>query len=91
MPTNGTLKGRLRSGRVTIGSWVTALGFIVMATYLIHSLFKGKRAPENPWGAKTLEWTIPSPPSLHNFPEPPVVTTGPYEYGKSYRHSTAEA
>jgi len=34
----------------------------------------------NPWGAKTLEWTIPSPPIHTNFDHDPVVTAGPYEY-----------
>jgi len=51
----------------TIGSYVLALGFFVMAGYLLHSLFRGERAPANPWGSATLEWETSSPPPTHNF------------------------
>ncbi|SHK59719.1 cytochrome c oxidase subunit I [Rhodothermus profundi] len=65
----------------TIGSWVLTIGLLLVAAYLVHSLFKGRPAPANPWGAGTLEWThtgrIPSP---HNFERTPVVTRGPYDY-----------
>ncbi len=66
----------------TIGSWVLALGFVIMAIYLIHSLVKGKPAGNNPWGGLTLEWTTTSPPPPDNFNETPVVTHGPYDYDK---------
>ncbi len=65
----------------TVGSWILGLGLLLVAAYLLHSLFKGQPAPANPWGAGTLEWThtgrIPSP---HNFERTPVVTRGPYDY-----------
>ena len=65
----------------TIGSWSIALGFFIALFVIIHALRKGKKAPQNPWGAKTLEWThAASPPIHHNFEEPPTVTAGPYEY-----------
>ena len=51
----------------TIGSYILALGFFVMAGYLAHSLVKGERAPANPWGAATLEWQTSSPPPYYNF------------------------
>ncbi|MBI4411901.1 MAG: cytochrome c oxidase subunit I [Deltaproteobacteria bacterium] len=66
----------------TVGSWFIGAGFLIMFTYFIWSLFKGAKAPANPWDAKTLEWTIESPPTTHNFHKEPVVTTGPYEYGE---------
>ena len=40
---------------------------------LIKSWRSGQRASSNPWGAPTLEWTIPSPPPDYNFAELPVV------------------
>jgi cytochrome c oxidase subunit I len=64
----------------TIGSWIMAVGFIIVAIYLIHSLFKGKPAGKNPWGGLTFEWTTSSPPPTDNFPEQPVLTHGPYDY-----------
>jgi cytochrome c oxidase subunit 1 len=44
------------------------------------SLFRGKRAGDNPWQANTLEWATPSPPPHGNFATPPTVYRGPYEY-----------
>ena len=65
----------------TVGSWLIGLGFIVMLVYLVQSLRNGEKAPNNPWGALTLEWQIESPPKYHAFDKTPVVTEGPYEYG----------
>ncbi len=65
----------------TYGSWVMGAGLFLIAGYLITSLFKGKKAPPNPWGALTLEWTHTSAiPGPHNFDEAPVVTRGPYDF-----------
>ena len=36
----------------------------------------------NPWGAKTLEWTVPNPIPLENFAVLPVVTEDAYGYGE---------
>jgi len=47
---------------------------------LFASLKGGGRAPSDPWGGKTLEWTVPSPPPVENFSETPVITKGPYDY-----------
>jgi cytochrome c oxidase subunit 1 len=64
----------------TVGSLVLGLGFFLMAGYLVHSLVRGRIAAANPWGAKSLEWTVASPPPTENFAEIPVITTGPYEF-----------
>jgi len=59
----------------------TAVAQIIFLVNLIWSAKKGKRAPDNPWEATTLEWTIPSPPPFDNFAgKHPVVNHGPYEY-----------
>ena len=44
------------------------------------SMFRGKKAGDNPWEATTLEWTVPSPPPHGNFAGPVTVHCGPYEY-----------
>jgi cytochrome c oxidase subunit 1 len=51
----------------TVGSMVVALGFFIMAGYLLHSLVRGEKAPANPWGGATLEWETSSPPPYYNF------------------------
>ena len=42
----------------TVGSWLIGLGFVIVLGNLLHALWRGKKANGNPWGAKTLEWTI---------------------------------
>jgi cytochrome c oxidase subunit 1 len=44
------------------------------------SLFRGQKAPKNPWESNTLEWTADSPPPHGNWKELPSVYRGPYEY-----------
>jgi cytochrome c oxidase subunit 1 len=51
----------------TWGSYLLAVGFAVVGGYLLHSLFRGKKAPSNPWGGATLEWETSSPPPSYNF------------------------
>ena len=63
----------------TIGGFILAVGLFIM----IFNLFKGRKGPiatANPWGGRTLEWQIPSPPPVENFDEIPNITKGPYEY-----------
>jgi cytochrome c oxidase subunit 1 len=64
------------------GASILGVGYLLIATYLIASLFKGKEAGDNPWYATGLEWTTQSPPLPHNFEVQPVVTEGAYEYSK---------
>jgi cytochrome c oxidase subunit 1 len=47
----------------------------------IWSRFKGPKAPDNPWGATTLEWDTPSPPPFDNFGgRQMTIHHGPMEY-----------
>ena len=64
----------------TVGSWLILTGFLISLYTIVQGIFKGAKAPENPWGAKTLEWTVQSPPTQFNFEVEPVITAGPYEY-----------
>jgi cytochrome c oxidase subunit 1 len=57
----------------TIGSYVMAISFFMMAGYFIASIFKGRRAAANPWGGRSLEWQCSSPPPHDNFSEQPAV------------------
>ena len=64
----------------TVGSWLIAIGFLISLYVIVTGILYGAKAPANPWGSKSLEWTIPSPPIHTNFETDPVVTAGPYEY-----------
>ncbi|NIP29968.1 MAG: cytochrome c oxidase subunit I, partial [Candidatus Dadabacteria bacterium] len=67
----------------TYGTWILAIGMIIMTINLIAGLFSAKR-PEspNPYNSLSLEWQVPSPPAHNNFDEIPVVTDWTYAYGK---------
>ncbi|HJV37088.1 cytochrome c oxidase subunit I, partial [Geomonas sp.] len=74
----------------TVGSWVLALGIVIMFVNFIRSLRHGEHAPANPWEGLTLEWQVPSPPPEENFEEIPTVTDWPYSYGKKTREPSAK-
>ncbi|MDE1932814.1 cbb3-type cytochrome c oxidase subunit I [Bradyrhizobium sp.] len=62
------------------GASILAVAYLLPLFYLGWSLFWGRKAGANPWGATGLEWITPSPPTKHNFERTPVVTLGPYSY-----------
>ena len=64
------------------GSTILATAYLLPLGYLTWSLFRGARAPANPWGATGLEWQTHSPPKVENFDSTPVVTEPPYSYPK---------
>jgi cytochrome c oxidase subunit I len=54
-------------------------GQLAFVWNFFHSLFRGPKAEANPWQVGTLEWSIPSPPPIHNYDHLPVVRRGPHE------------
>lgn len=62
------------------------LGFFAQFIFLynfIVSVRRGKKAPMNPWGSNTLEWTTPIKPGHGNWPGAiPEVYRWPYDYSK---------
>ena len=57
----------------TLGVVFQATGIMFFVGNILWSLFKGRRAGNDPWDAWTLEWTTTSPPPEYNFAELPVV------------------
>jgi cytochrome c oxidase subunit 1 len=57
----------------TIGVFVIIAGVLVFIYNILTSMRSGKPAPADPWDARTLEWSISSPPPHYNFAEVPVV------------------
>jgi hypothetical protein len=51
------------------------LGTLVLIWNLIASAKRGQVAGPDPWDARTLEWSIPSPPPEYNFAKIPRVTS----------------
>ena len=65
----------------------SVLLFVINATM---SLFNGKKSGPNPWGARTLEWQIPSPPPYYNFKNIPTVYGLPYDFTRPLPYSGLE-
>jgi cytochrome c oxidase subunit 1 len=64
----------------TGGASILALGLILTVAYLAAAFFAGGPTGSNPWGSRSFEWRVPSPPPKHNFLAPPVWRVGPYDY-----------
>jgi cytochrome c oxidase subunit 1 len=58
----------------TIGSFIIALSILVFIINVMKNR-KPQEVSDDPWDARTLEWTIPSPPPEYNFKEIPLVTS----------------
>ena len=57
----------------SIGALLVALSVLVFMINAIRSYKKGEVAGADPWDARTLEWSIPSPPPEYNFAQIPTV------------------
>lgn len=57
----------------TIGAFGMGVGTILFLVNVIVTQSKAKNAPADPWDARTLEWSIPSPPPEYNFKQLPLV------------------
>jgi cytochrome c oxidase subunit 1 len=62
------------------GASILLVGYLIPFTYFAYSLVAGEKADSDPWGARGLEWEIPSPPPTENFTVSPVVTEGTHQY-----------
>jgi len=68
---------------ITVSAGVTMFAQFIFLFNFFYSIFKGKRAPANPWHSNTLEWTTPIHPGHGNWPgDIPKVYRWPYDYSK---------
>ena len=68
---------------VTICAIIGALGQGIFLFNFFYSIFRGERAPQNPWNSNTLEWTTPMANIHGNWPgKLPVVHRWAYDYSK---------
>lgn len=57
----------------TVGAFTIALAVLLLIINLVRSRKHGEIAGADPWDARTLEWSIPSPAPEYNFLEIPEV------------------
>jgi cytochrome c oxidase subunit 1 len=57
----------------TVGSFVIALSIAIFIVNVLLTRARGKPAGNDPWDARTIEWSIPSPVPHYNFAEIPVI------------------
>ncbi|MED4599925.1 cytochrome c oxidase subunit I [Paenibacillus validus] len=57
----------------TIGAFLMGIGMIVFLINIAATARKPMNAGSDPWDARTLEWTIPSPAPEYNFKQTPLV------------------
>jgi cytochrome c oxidase subunit 1 len=57
----------------TIGGFTIGLSALVFLINVVRTRKRGEEAGADPWDARTLEWSIPSPPPVYNFLDVPVV------------------
>jgi cytochrome c oxidase subunit 1 len=68
---------------VSIAAIVTFFAQFIFVFNFFYSMYRGRRANQNPWKATTLEWTTPIHPGHGNWPgEIPTVYRWPYDYSK---------
>ena len=60
----------------SIGAYISTAGFLFFLLVLVEAFARKRPAPNNPWGegATTLEWTLSSPPPIHQFNTLPRIT-----------------
>lgn len=69
------------------GALVLGVAYALPLFYLLWSLYRGEKAPDNPWDASGLEWRhVPSPPPKHNFETIPLVDFEAYDYPPEATH-----
>ena len=59
----------------TMGTYLLVVATAVFVWNFLRSRTRGVVAGNDPWGAATLEWSIPSPPPEYNFAQLPEVTS----------------
>ena len=68
---------------VSIAAIVTFSAQFIFLFNFFHSIWKGRKAPANPWRSNTLEWTTPRLPEHGNWVGPiPKVFRWSYDYSK---------
>ncbi|NBB79233.1 MAG: cytochrome c oxidase subunit I [Verrucomicrobia bacterium] len=78
----------------TIGAYVLAVGILLLLIDMVRCIRSGQPAGNDPWNARTLEWSTTSPPQVFNFAKTPVIPARDalweHKYGPENRRITYE-
>ena len=75
----------------TLGAYLLGIGIFTYFAVIVYTYFKGEKCGNDPWDARTLEWSIPSPPPEHNFAAIPTVhARDAYWYEKNHKEEIAK-
>jgi cytochrome c oxidase subunit I len=74
----------------SVASFLMTAGILIFFANALWSIRHGKRGGPNPWGARTLEWQVPSPPPYYNFKHIPAVFGAPYDFAEPLPYSGLE-
>ncbi|BDD10457.1 cytochrome-c oxidase [Fulvitalea axinellae] len=68
---------------VSIAAILTVGAQLIFLFNFFYSIYRGRKAPKNPWNSNTLEWTTPVEVGHGNWPGAiPEVHRWPYDYSK---------
>ena len=68
---------------VSAAAIITFVAQFIFLFNFFYSMYRGRKANQNPWRSNTLEWTAPIHPGHGNWPgEIPSVYRWPYDYSK---------
>ena len=68
---------------ISVAAIITLFAQFILLFNFFYSIFRGRKAPANPWKSNTLEWTTPINPGHGNWPgEIPAVYRWAYDYSK---------
>jgi len=71
---------------ITVAAIIGGVAQLFFIFNFFYSIFKGKKAEQNPWQSNSLEWSTPVEHIHGNWPgEIPTVYRGPYEYSRPDR------
>jgi cytochrome c oxidase subunit 1 len=74
----------------SVGSYIMTFSILIFFVNVLWSIRNGKKAGPNPFGGRTLEWQIPSPPHYYNFKHVPTVYGLPYDFSQPLPYSGLE-
>lgn len=57
----------------TVGAFILGFGLLSFFAQYLYTTRKGVRCGSDPWDARTLEWSLSSPPKAYNFARTPLV------------------